>query len=512
MFCSRCGKTLKPEWDSCQYCNMPVGESKFEGVPYTSAQQHILPGSNVSYEARAYTRTTYTGGDYEEQYDGEVDVATSYRPVYDYHSAPDEIRDDMMEAVKQNQTDEGETEEDAGYAAQAAEAPAEASQPEEPMPAIDINDIEGFDMSKIKARPIIAKKPAGFSSEVEEYVRKLEMDTGKPPRRGKHIAENDPYKDVVDDEPVQPIEPVDDEEADDEYYDDEPRTLRAGSIVKIVVALVVVAVLFVGGIYIAPKIIDNFKKEAAAPIEGVTVELYNAGIDLLDDHMKSAYIEGIMTTYENGGFIALTTRLTSDKAEISAMLPETPSINDKLFLSAISKIQDDIGGAVTMDAIEKQTTGTVASQESQDRWASIEQSVAAFKTVNSASGLSSIVAGEKIVAVINTPTPEPMTTPAPEYPTLSKGDDNDDVKKLQQRLYDLGYLDDEPDGKFGNNTQTAVKLFQQEADIVVTGVADNATQVAMFADDAPMTEHAKITPVPEPTEEPVQPAEVSGQN
>lgn len=519
MFCSRCGKTLRPEWTSCMHCGMPVGESKFEGVPYTSAQQHILPGSDVNFEARAYTRTTYTGGDYEEQYDGEVDVATSYRPVYDYHSAPDEVRDDMMEAVKQAQEEE-EISEDGAEAN--AEAQSEAEQAgekneesaEEPMPVIDINDIEGFDMSKIKARPIVARKPAGFSSEVEEYVRKLEMDSGRPARRGKHISEDDPYKDApADDDDVKPMEGVEDEEADDdEYYDDdEPRAIRAGSIVKIVVALVVVAVLFVGGIYIAPKIIDNFKEEASAPIEGVTIDLYNKGIELVDSHMKSAYIEGIMTTYENGGFVALTTRLDSDKAEIASMLPENASINDQLFLDAVSKIQDDIGGAITMDAIEKQSTGTVASQESKDRWASVEETVASFKTVNSASGLSAVVAGEKIEVVIVTPTPEPMATPAPEYPTLSKGDDNADVQKMQQRLYDLGYLEDDPDGKFGNNTQTAVKLFQQEAGIEVTGVADNATQIRLFADDAPMTAQAKITPTPEPTDEPLQPAEVGEQ-
>lgn len=510
MFCSRCGKTLRPEWTSCKYCNMIIGESRFEGVPYTSAQQHIMPGSDANFEARAYTRTTYTGGDYEEQYDGEVDVATSYRPVYDYHSAPDEVRDDMMEAVKQAQSEE-EAADNVEDMQPEAEASAE-EQPAEEQPTIDINDIEGFDMSKIKARPIVARKPAGLSSEVEEYVRKLEMDAGKPARRGKHIAEDDPYKDMPEDEgEVKPMESVQDDEDDDEYYDDdEPRAIRAGSIVKIVVALIVVAVLFVGGIYIAPKIIDNFKKEATAPIEGVTIDLYNEGVELMEGHMKSAYIEGIMTTYENGGFIALTTRLDSDKAEIADMLPENASINDQLFIDAMCKIQDDIGSAVTMDAIEKQTTGSVSSQESKDRWASIGDTVAAFKAVNSAAGLGSIVAGEKIVAEIATPTPEPMATPAPEYPTLSKGDDNEDVKKMQQRLYDLGYLEDAADGKFGNNTQTAIKLFQQETGLTVTGVADNATQVRLYADDAPMTAQAKITPSPEPTEEPVQPAEVTG--
>ena len=43
MFCSRCGKTLMPEDKQCPHCGTPVGESRFEGTPYTSAQPHILP-------------------------------------------------------------------------------------------------------------------------------------------------------------------------------------------------------------------------------------------------------------------------------------------------------------------------------------------------------------------------------------------------------------------------------------------------------------------------------------
>jgi len=245
-------------------------------------------------------------------------------------------------------------------------------------------------------------------------------------------------------------------------------------------------------------------------VEGVTPELYNAGIALIESHMTAEYRDGVMNTYINGGFTALNTRLTGDYAEIEAMLPENPSTNDQLFIDAMLKIQDDIAGAITMDAIEQQTNGNVTSPESQDRWAAINETVNAFKAVNSAQGLSAIVSGERIEAVIATPTPEPMTTPAPQYATLSKGDDSEDVKKMQQRLYDIGYLEDEADGKFGNNTQTAVKLFQQEAGLEVTGIADNETLVLLYSDDAPWTVNAKITPSPEPTEPPLQPSEVTG--
>lgn len=506
MFCSRCGKTVNPEATKCKYCEMPIGESRFEGVPYTSAQCQIAPGENRSaYQPRAYTRTTYTGGDYEEQYDGEADVATSYRPVYDPHSVPEEVRDELKAEAEQRRQEELE-------AAQAEEAGREMSEEDiimAQMPQIDINDIKDFDISKIKARPIVAQNPKGFSSEVEEYVRKLEQDSERPARRGKHLSADDPYRDEAG-----PEAPMDEEEVsddDDNYYGDS-HGIDVRRIVTIVAALIAVAALVVAGVYIAPRLLGKFKEEATVPIEGVSLELYNSGIDLIEKHTGQEYIDGVLATYENGGYVALTTRLNSDQAEITALMPENPSTNDQLFIDAISKIQDDIGSAITMDAVEKQSTGVIASQESQERWASVNESVTGLKAVNSASGLSAIVAGERIVAIIETPTPEPLTTPEPQYTSLAKGDDSDDVRAMQQRLYDLGYLEDEPDGKFGNNTQTAVKLFQQQAGLAVTGVADNETQTALYADDAPMTADAKITPVPDPTDEPLQPAEAGGED
>ncbi len=516
MFCSKCGKTLNPEWVVCQHCNQKVGPNQFDGLPYTSAQPIIEPGDEAQpYDARVYTRTSYTGGDYEEQYDGEVDVATSYRPVYDFHSAPDEdVRSEMMDAVYQ--TEEAEDIEEAAEEAAEAEA-SEAAAESEPefVETIDINDIEGFDVSKIKARPIVTRKPAGYSSEFEEYVRKIEAEQPRASRRGKHLSQ-DAYIPEEDEEIDLAEMPEDNipegEDADDEYFDDdEPRRFDVSSIIKIVIALVVVAALFVGGVYIAPKLFSSFKEEATVQIEGVTPELYNAGIKLVDEHMTQEYRDGVMNTYLNGGFVALTTRLDSDLAEISAMLPENPSINDQLFIDAIAKIQNDIGGAITMDAVEMQNNGSVTSEESQQRWNSIGDTVNGFKNVNSAGGLNAIVNGERIEAVIATPTPEPLTTPAPQYTTLSKGDDSEDVKKMQQRLYDIGYLEDTADGKFGNNTQTAVKLFQQEAGLEVTGIADNDTLVVLYSDDAPWTANAKITPTPEPTTAPLQPSEVSGE-
>lgn len=73
-----------------------------------------------------------------------------------------------------------------------------------------------------------------------------------------------------------------------------------------------------------------------------------------------------------------------------------------------------------------------------------------------------------------------------EKQTLQKGSKGDDVKALQQRLIELNYLSGSADGDYGNKTQTAVELFQKEAGLTATGIADPETQERLFAEDAPV--------------------------
>ena len=91
MFCSKCGKTLKPGVEVCS-CGQIVGAGRFEGVPYTSAQPRIAPEADAAQDALPYTRTTYTGKDEQMQADADADARTTYRPVYEGASVPEEIR------------------------------------------------------------------------------------------------------------------------------------------------------------------------------------------------------------------------------------------------------------------------------------------------------------------------------------------------------------------------------------------------------------------------------------
>ena len=73
-----------------------------------------------------------------------------------------------------------------------------------------------------------------------------------------------------------------------------------------------------------------------------------------------------------------------------------------------------------------------------------------------------------------------------ERGTLQNGDKGDEVVELQKRLVELNYLSGSADGDYGNKTKAAVELFQKEAGIAVTGIADPETQKALYAEDAPV--------------------------
>ena len=82
------------------------------------------------------------------------------------------------------------------------------------------------------------------------------------------------------------------------------------------------------------------------------------------------------------------------------------------------------------------------------------------------------------------PTAKPTETPV-TYTTLSIGSKGDEVKKLQNRLNELGYDVGKADGEFGSITQTSVSAFQLINGIVpFTGTADDKTQKCLFSANA----------------------------
>lgn len=91
-------------------------------------------------------------------------------------------------------------------------------------------------------------------------------------------------------------------------------------------------------------------------------------------------------------------------------------------------------------------------------------------------------------------TPDPNNTPAPTALLLRQGVKGDAVRKLQQRLQELGYYEGECDGAFGPGTLESVKLFQAQHGLAVDGIAGEGTRSALYADTA-----QRYIPTPPPT-------------
>lgn len=514
MFCSKCGKTIRPEDTLCPSCQAPIGDNRFGGIPYTSAQFTIAPGQKTFEALNNYTRTTYTSMKDANQEGGEVDSRTTYRPVYEGASAPESVRRDMRAAMDPPVEEEVQEENAPAFtpgvplSQTAQEALNELDE--------DLKPDEEIDLSQFKSRPIQSAGRAGISQDVTDYIRKLEDSQNKRSSSRRRAPVYDDYAEEADENyaaeegyDADSNEVFDDYE--DEQYDDyvAPR-FSVGNIIKIVIALVVVAALVFGIITWVGHIRGN---QSSAPIEGVSETLYEQGIALVKSHVDAEYINGMITKYTTDGVLSMSSSLEEGKAAINALLPAEPAVNDQMFIDALQSIQDNIVSAITMDALSVSSGSETAVQDSEGRWAIVNASIQQLEAATSAAELTAVINGQTIT--VQTQTPEPTVEPV-TYTNLQKGDESNDVMKLQVRLYNLGYLNDDRDGVYGSKTQTAVKMFQETVGINATGIADSATQAALYADDAPYAPGAAtpspaptVQPTPEPTTEAIQPAEAA---
>ena len=94
-------------------------------------------------------------------------------------------------------------------------------------------------------------------------------------------------------------------------------------------------------------------------------------------------------------------------------------------------------------------------------------------------------AGPKTIeALFSSKAPKSSKPVSADGETLEKGSEGSEVKKLQKRLKDLGYLDDTADGKFGDATEAAVIAFQKNNGLTADGKAGTATLNKLYGDEA----------------------------
>ena len=98
------------------------------------------------------------------------------------------------------------------------------------------------------------------------------------------------------------------------------------------------------------------------------------------------------------------------------------------------------------------------------------------------------------VTTANPGTNRPASTNTPAPSSLKKGASGDSVKALQRRLKELGYYTGSVDGDFGENTEKAVKAFQQNNGLEVDGKAGSKTMTKLNSSSAVRASSATATP------------------
>lgn len=108
--------------------------------------------------------------------------------------------------------------------------------------------------------------------------------------------------------------------------------------------------------------------------------------------------------------------------------------------------------------------------------------------------------------ITSTVSAPPQATPRPttkesgdtqtKSSTLKVGSEGSDVKRLQQRLKDLGYYTGSVDGKFGQGTESAVRDFQAAHKLTVDGKAGKSTQTTLYGSNAKKKTASTVTAKP----------------
>ncbi|MBR3504191.1 MAG: peptidoglycan-binding protein [Clostridia bacterium] len=558
MFCSNCGKSIRPEDATCPHCGAVLGEDRFQGNMYTSSQVRVpanaldrAPAGSLS----AYTRTDYMS--YDKQPEEDVYSNTTYRPVLD----------DAEDLTLQEQAQE---------AASDAPGQEEATRPETPQyedePAwdepVDVVPETGDD-DEVSTSPLPEIAPRAISPAVQRYMQEAEerqeRRQNKAERGGfklrlpfkKKQAEPDdeyaeePAEDVpgadygtdAGDQAEEPAQAEDyktetyaeDEAADAldadydaadapgafeedltdeleaEAYDSEAyedgedgeegegrkllgfkfdlSALKNNRVLKYGIAGLLVLVVLIAGVRWLLYVTSNL----GTKIAGVSHSTYSEGIKLIEQFTSDDYRASLVQTGSTNADYAQQL-MNGDMDRLNALLPEEPQDNDELFVNTLTILHKGVQNVINADAdaIYKGTTDERAAASEQE-WAAVKNAVENLKNATTVAQVSA-VGSDAQAALFPVPTPAPTPVPAPapvatatpEPSTLREGMKNSElVKRMQNRLIDLGYLANGADGDFGPKTTAAVKAFQEAAGLPVDGIATEETLNALYADDAP---------------------------
>ena len=148
-----------------------------------------------------------------------------------------------------------------------------------------------------------------------------------------------------------------------------------------------------------------------------------------------------------------------------------------------------------------------------------ENTVAAIKLFEGKHGLvadgemnaadQQVLYGATAMAASVIVTPSPTPTPKPPTKTLRPGDEDEEVKLLQQRLKDLGYYTGNITGVYNDATTKAVKEFQKKSSLEQDGILGPITRTVLYGVNAIYAVPTAIpVSTPTPTTTPITPENV----
>lgn len=530
MFCSNCGKTLKPGENQCPHCGMPVSESPFSSMSYTAAPppENARPERPARQSEDGYapvTRTTYTQMDEREQ--GDVYSRTTYRaPLSEEENAPQEP------GPAAGQPGEGESAPmDGESTGQDLSSVVPLDKVYESIPDLE----EGEETAEIPPLPPVNRP--GISEEVRRYMEEAEQErrhaASRPAKKRFSLfglmgsdsrqQEEEAPMDADLSEAGTQSEPQAQEAAGESQETQagkaEPAAAKTAAqkikaigkktsgkkaaagkvpvkkIVGMVVALGVILVVLIQGVRYL-----KYVTTPRAKVPTVSVELYDNGMELIQSHVTDEYRAEIVQLYQQDTSGATATaRQQQELDEIQALLNEDQSQrleDDALFVKALMAIQQNINNACTYDFLAASNASDTQLEDlktqADDQWSEVQNLLKRLENATETRDLENLTTGANEIL---TATPEPTPEPEVEYTTLKRGQKNStEVKRLQNRLYELGYFNDVRDGDFGSKTEQAVKRFQKTVGLKADGVATPELQQLLFADDAPVRSTASPNP------------------
>ena len=150
--------------------------------------------------------------------------------------------------------------------------------------------------------------------------------------------------------------------------------------------------------------------------------------------------------------------------------------------------------------------GTTYYFDSQGRSSKTPSDTSSSSSSSSSSG-SDNSSGSSLSSASDSSGNQSSSSNAPSV--YKNGSSGAEVKKIQQRLADLGYYNGAIDGNFGDATEEAYKAFQKAAGLTVDGIAGDSRNT-LYSEDAPEAPKADTTAKVEedkPEEETTAPTE-----